>query len=86
MVEDFVLLDRVVAEDLVVVQQIFVTAMCLSTAEYPLQEVVVGLDGVQQLVQQLLEVMVVMGVVADQETAVLPQIVRVMGALLQQAE
>ena len=77
MVEVFVLI-LVMAEELVVVQQIFVTAICLYTAELLLQEEVAGLD----IGQHLVVVMEVMEVVVDQEMAVLPQIVRLMPALL----
>lgn len=72
----------VLAEELVVVQQIFVTVICLYIQELLLPEEVVGLDGKLQL----LEVAEVMEVVVGQEMAVLPQIVRLMGVRLQQVE
>lgn len=72
----------VMAEGLVVVQQIFVTRICLLIQELLLPEEVVGLEGKLQL----LEVMEVMEVVVGQEMAVLPQIVRLMEVRLQQVE
>ena len=69
-----------VEEELAEVQQIFVTKICLFTAELLSQEGVVGLDISHQLVAEVMEVM---GVAVAQETAVAPQIVQAVEAILQ---
>ena len=70
----------IVEEELAEVQQIFVTKICLFTAELLSQEGVAGLDISHQLVAEVMEVM---GVAVAQETAVLPQIVQAVEAILQ---